>query len=187
MTHISRAKTGKKNERGFSVLEAMIASFIMLVGIGGLMALFVVAAAKNSGQGDQATRTTEYAQDKMEQLLALSYTDTSSTTVGSTTVPSGGVGLTDGGSVPPATAVAGYVDYIIPSSTSAPDGISATAAGALYTRQWSILTDTAVVNGTARNVKTITVVVKANFSADVGTSLASLAPSTTLIAVKEQY
>ena len=51
--HLLKAKTGKKRERGFSVLEAMIASFIMLIGIGGLMALFVVAAAKNAGQGDQ--------------------------------------------------------------------------------------------------------------------------------------
>jgi hypothetical protein len=172
----------------------MIASFVMLIGIGGLMALFVVAAAKNSGQGDQATRTTEYAQDKMEQLLALSWSpskmDTTSQVVGATTICSTctgyqtayGVGLSDGGSVTPSNQVVGYVDYI-----DGNENISGSTTGALYTRQWSIATDTTLVNGTARNVKTITVYVQANFSSDVGTKLNSLAPNTTLVAVKEEY
>jgi type II secretory pathway pseudopilin PulG len=188
MVHLLKAKTGKKHERGFSVLEVMIASFIMLIGIGGLMALFVVAAAKNSGQGDQATRTTEYAQDKMEQLLALNYSDTTSQVVGSTTICAtctgytSGVGLTAGGSVTPSAPVVSYVDYI-----DGNENITGSSTAAIYMREWSIVTDTAVVNGTARNIKTITVYVQANFSADVGANLASLAPNTTLIAVKEQY
>lgn len=185
--HLLKAKTGKKRERGFSVLEAMIASFIMLIGIGGLMALFVVAAAKNAGQGDQATRTTEYAQDKMEQLLALNYSDTTSQVVGSTTTANGctsGCGLTGVGSVNPSAPVVNYVDYI-----DSNENITGSSTGAMYMREWSIVTDTAPpLNGTLpRNIKTITVYVQANFSADVGTKLNSLAPNTTLIAVKEQY
>jgi Tfp pilus assembly protein PilV len=187
MTRILKIRIGKKDERGFTILEAMVASFIMLIGISGLMALFVVAAAKNAGKGDQATRTTEYAQDKMEQLLALSYNATTSGTVGSTTLPNSGVGLSPGGSVTPGSVVTGYVDYVNPAATSTTDGISTTATGAIYTRQWLIATDTSVVNGTVRNTKTITVAVTSNVSPDVGVNMASLAPSTTLIAMKEQY
>ncbi len=82
MRRMPRAKTGMKNERGFSILEAMIASMIMIIGVGGLMALFAVAAAKNAGQGNQATRCTEYAQDKVEQLMALQFGDEVGGTVG---------------------------------------------------------------------------------------------------------
>lgn len=183
MTKFLKANTGNKNERGFSLLEAMVASFIMLVGIGGLMALFTIAAAKNAGQGDQATRTTEYAQDKMEQLLALTYGDNNSQVAGPTTIPVGGTGYlagsgltSPGGGVDPANPVATYVDYVTSQGT-----ISTSATSALYIREWMIATDT------VRNVKTITVVVSAKFSADVGPGMKSLAPSTTLIAVKEPF
>lgn len=188
MTRILRAKSGMKNERGFSILEAMIACVIMIIGIAGLMALFMVAAAKNAGQGDQATRCTEYAQDKMEQLMALSYTptsmDTTSSVVGASTTPNGcsACGLTAGGSVSPAAPVANYVDYVNPNSATAtnPDGISGSSTGALYMREWSISDSGAG----ATNVKTITVYVQAKFTADVSQSLA---PTTTLVAYKGQY
>ena len=97
-------------------------------------------------------------------------------------IKTGGWGLKDGGTLFPVAATTDYVDYV--DSTGA---ISSTAAGALYMREWKIATDAALVNGIPRNVKTITVVVKAQFSADIGANLASLAPSTTLIAVKESY
>jgi hypothetical protein len=163
---------------------------IMLVGIGGLMALFVVAAAKNAGQGDQATRTTEYAQDKIEQLLALPFNDSTTLVVGSTTTPNGGtsVGLAGPGSVDPLNPSAGYVDYVDASGAIWPPTSGTTApAGTVYMRQWSVALDSTQLNGISRNVKTITVKVSATFSADVGANLASLKPSTTLIAVKASY
>jgi hypothetical protein len=183
----------RNNERGFSVLEAMIASMIMLVGIGGLMALLVVATARNAGQGNQATRCTEYAQDKMEQLMALSYADTTSQVVGSNTFCSTctgynstlGFGLggttantTYGAAGSGVTPVVGYVDYVNLNDTTNPDGISGTATGAQYIRQWSIQTNA------ANTVKTITVYVQTQFTADVSQSLA---PRTTLVAMKQQY
>lgn len=177
MRPMLRAKTGKKNEHGFSILEAMVASMIMIVGIGGLMALFAVAAAKNAGQGNQATRCTEYAQDKMEQLMALSYTDTTSQVVGSNTSPTGGVGLSAGGSVTPASPASNYVDYVNMSDTTHPDGISGTASGAQYMREW-------LISPPNNGVITLTVFVKAQFTAD---SSQGLAPSTTLVAMKQQY
>jgi prepilin-type N-terminal cleavage/methylation domain-containing protein len=59
----------QKRQRGFSLLETVVAAAVMLIGIGGAMSLFMVVAMKNASQGSQATRCTEYAQDKMEQLM----------------------------------------------------------------------------------------------------------------------
>jgi Tfp pilus assembly protein PilV len=174
MRQILRGTSGKKNERGFSVLEAMFAAIIMTVGIAGLMALFVVAAAKNAGQGDQATRTTEFAQDKMEQLLALNYNDAASQVAGATTTATGGAGLSQGGSLSVASPTVNYVDYVDSLGT-----VSSSATGARYIREWLISPPT-------QNVKTVTVTVTALFSADIGTNMHSLAPSTTLIAMKQQ-
>jgi Tfp pilus assembly protein PilV len=172
-----RAPKGKKNERGFSILEAVFASFIMIVGIGGLMALFTIAAVKNAGQGDQATRCTEYAQDKMEQLLALSYSDVASNVVGATTQSTGGVGLTTTSTcnLTPASPTTNYVDYV-----STGELVSGSSAGALYVREWC-------VQSNANNTKTITVTVTSLFTATLNTGLQSMFPSTTLIAVKESY
>ncbi len=70
----------RKRERGMSLLETLVAASVMLIGITGVMALFMVVAATNQGQGTQATRCTEYAQDKMEQLMALNFEDAASNT-----------------------------------------------------------------------------------------------------------
>ena len=54
----------------------------------------------------------ESARDKMEQLLALAYTDAVTNTVVFPAATSGGTGLAIGGSANPATPVAGYVDWM---------------------------------------------------------------------------
>ena len=106
-TRLSRGEQG-----GFTLLETMFATLILLVGVTGLMSLFVVAAVRNANNGDQATRTTEYAQDKMEQLLALTYSDTTSNVAGFPTTASGctGCGLSVGGSL--TTFTTDYSDYV---------------------------------------------------------------------------
>jgi len=81
----------------------------------GLMGLLGLSISTTENQGHLAARTTEYAQDKMEQLLTMSYGDsTSDSTVPlvSGQMPATGTGLTAGGSYDPAAPIEKYVDYL---------------------------------------------------------------------------
>src|SRR5439155_765167 len=73
-----------------------------------------VAMSTTESQGHLAARTAEYAQDKMEQLLALQYPDNSTDTSVFPAVvnPGVGTGLTPGGGLNPNLPVAGYSDYV---------------------------------------------------------------------------
>ena len=140
----------RNGQRGFTLIEMAIASFVLMIGIVGVMALLGVAVGLTAGTADQSTRIAEYGQDKMEQLLALEFSDAASDTSQYPTQSTGGSGLTAGGSVTVNTA--SYVDYgpdslgkFYSSSTN-----SNLAGIAFYTRRWSIVSTTA-------SVKTITV------------------------------
>lgn len=165
----------RNRQGGSSLIETIIATLILLLGIAPLMAVFGVAVSQNSGYVDIATRTEFNAQDKMEQLMALSFSDSSSSTTVYPTATAGGTGLGGNmaasstvGSVNPTAPVAGYVDYV-----TFQGALQTGAAGAAYKRQWSISTDA------SGNLKTITVLVTA-----VNWQGQGLAPSTTLVCMK---
>jgi hypothetical protein len=101
-----------RGEEGTSILEVVIASAILVTLMAGLMSLVGLAISTTENQGHLAARTTEYAQDKMEQLLALTYGDLSSDTRVFPAANSGGTGLAVGGSSNPDAPVALYVDYL---------------------------------------------------------------------------
>jgi type II secretory pathway pseudopilin PulG len=128
------------------MLEVLIATVILTVVATGLLGPFAISIGLNKSQGELATRTTEYCQDKMEQLLALNYIDTTSDTTQFPTASTGGTGLSDGGGINPNSPVANYVDYVASDGTLQ----GANSAGAFYKRVWQI--------STAGNLKTITVV-----------------------------
>jgi prepilin-type N-terminal cleavage/methylation domain-containing protein len=140
----------RTDQRGFTLIEMMIACVVLLVGIVGVLSAFGVAIVQTSTQGDQATRTAEYAQDKMEQLMALEYADSQSDATQPITAPTGGVGLTAGGST--STPTTGYADYVDNNGVAS----SAKPATVTYTREWTISEDTTL------KIKTITVKVTAN-------------------------
>ena len=184
----------RNHERGISMLETMIAAAVMLVGIGGMMSLFMVATVKNQSQGSQATRCTEYAQDKMEQLMALSWGDTCSDTTSvptkspippqscptfCTTATCTGLTANGGGTPPllPSNPVAGYVDYVTEGSGVGTEIYPTQQSSSVYIRQWSI-----VPVATSTYVKTITVTVTALGRVDMG-----VAPSTTLVSQKTNF
>jgi hypothetical protein len=97
---------------GTTIIEVVIASAILVTLMAGLMSLAGLAISTTENQGHLAARTTEYAQDKMEQLLALAYGDTVSDTTVFPATNSGGTGLAVGGSSNTTTPVAKYVDYL---------------------------------------------------------------------------
>ena len=63
------------------MIETAVACGLLLVTLAGLMTMGAVATMHTENQGHLAPRTTEYAQDKMEQLLGLAYGDITTDTV----------------------------------------------------------------------------------------------------------
>ena len=176
MTRAANKPGRWEHQRGISLIETMVAAFVLLIGCGATMSLFSVAVAQISTQGDVGTRVTQYAEEKMEQLLVLSFADSSTDTTVDPQQPTGGTGLGGVmagdetlGSTNPSAPLDGYVDYLDGSGER-----TAGPTGASYIRQWKIATNSSAT------LKTITVRVGAT------AQLASrgLPPNTTLVSGK---
>src|SRR5260370_4557676 len=91
----------RKSQAGFSLVETMIALGLLLLVSAGAMGVGAIALSTTENQGHLAARTAEYAQDKMEQLLAIPYGDICTHTTRFTAVFNCGVGtgLTAGGNL----------------------------------------------------------------------------------------
>ena len=138
----------RKLQTGMTFVETAVALGILLVVATGVMGLGATALTTTENQGHLAARTAEYAQDKMEQLLALRFCDSTSNTaptVGYITQNAGGTGLAGcnpatnpptpltGGGLNVNAPVAQYVDYLDASGNPVP------ANGAWqYIRVWQI-------------------------------------------------
>jgi type II secretory pathway pseudopilin PulG len=183
-------------ERGSSLIETLVAVAILIIVVAGVLPVFMLSTQTTYAQGDVATRVTEYAQDKMEQLVSLNkdniisdgFNDgTTDTTVfpaavnaldGTTsctgTSPNicglGGVMAANStvGSIPPTAPVTYFVDYLDTNGN-----LLTSSTGAYYTRQWQVSTDS------TGNLKTITVV-----ASSVSAGLKGGAVSMKLVAVK---
>ena len=153
---------------GFTLVETLIAIVILTAGLLALAQVltFTVMASKTHGQG--AAKATAAAQDKMEELINLDFTDTTTNLTVNPPYTSDGVGLTEGGSIPPTVPINGYVDYLDAS------GARTTSGNAVFTRQWQIIDDT-----TFTDLKKIIVTVTNNRNFKVGEN-----PSTTLVTEK---
>lgn len=147
-----------RGEQGTSLIEVLVASALLMTLMAGLMSMAGLAISTTENQGHLAARTTEYAQDKMEQLMALAYGDSTSDTRSFPAASSGGTGLAVGGSYNLDSPVALYVDYLdengnlcgtTGAACAAPSGTTA-PAGWFYKRAWQISQE-------ATNLKRITV------------------------------
>lgn len=125
-------------DAGFTLIETMVALLILLVVAAGVLPLGLIAMNATENQGHLLARTVEYAQDKLEQLMALSYNDSTSDTRKFPAVDVGGSGLTIGGSANPDAPVALYVDYLDASGTLVPSEGAAEPEGWHYKRVWSV-------------------------------------------------
>ena len=153
------------------MIEVAVASTILLVAMLGLLSMASLATVFTENHGHLEARTTEYAQDKMEQLLALAYTDAASNTVVFPAAIIGGTGLTLGGSANTAAPTDGYVDWL-GNDGGLLGGGTAPPAAWFYQRVWQITSP-------SPGIKRITVV------ATVRTSVGrALIPKSTLVAMK---
>jgi Prokaryotic N-terminal methylation motif len=137
----------RKSQTGLTLMETMVALTMMLIVATGVMGLAGVAVSTTETQGHLAARTAEYAQDKMEQLLALKFCDGISDTTKFPAVTSpAGTGLAGctnltaavptasaGGGLNPAAPTAGYVDYL-----DASGNLVGPTANWQYVRVWQI-------------------------------------------------
>ena len=138
-----------KTESGTTLIEVTVACAILLVVMSGLMGMSVVATSITENQGHLGARTTEYAVDKMEQMLELTYGDAQSNTTVFPSVNNGGTGLVFGGSSNPAAPVVGYTDYLDQSGnvlcTVASPCTATPPATWYYKRVWQISTPSATL------------------------------------------
>lgn len=127
-----------REEAGLSILETIIALSILMVVALGLLPLGVIATTNTENQGHLMARTTEYAQDKMEQLLALSFGDVTSDTRVFPATSTGGSGLAVGGNSNPDAPVEKYVDYLDIDGMLLTSTGSTAPANWFYKRVWSV-------------------------------------------------
>ncbi len=159
----------RKSQTGMSLVETMIALGLLLVVAAGVLSLGGIALATTENQGHLAARTAEYAQDKMEQLLALRYLDNSTDTTVFPAVVGPGLGLTPGGSLNPNAPVAGYADYL-----DTFGNVVGAGANWEYIRVWQ------VTENAALNLKTVSVLSRVR----AGVGQPQLLPQSTVVALK---
>ena len=143
LAKLSSTDNARRGERGFSLLEVLVASTIMAVALTTLAQLFVMSTNANMS-AKSTTYAAVLAQQKMEQLrglawgfdtLGLPVTDISTDI---TVVPeqvAGGTGLAPGGSL--GQNVRGYCDFVDKNGTSLGTGTTP-SVGAVYIRRWTI-------------------------------------------------
>jgi Tfp pilus assembly protein PilV len=126
-----------ESERGTTLIETAVATAILLVVMVGLLSMAALATTYTENHGHLEARTTEYAQDKMEQLLALAYSDAVSDTTVFPAATSGGAGLAIGGSTTTSAPVNQYVDWLAYDGTLLGGGTTQPATW-FYERVWQV-------------------------------------------------
>jgi type II secretory pathway pseudopilin PulG len=174
MRHRTEGPPCEGNDAGFSLLETIFALGILLIVAVGVLPLGVIAVTTTENQGHLMARSTEYAQDKLEQLLVLAFGDVTSDTRVFPATETGGSGLAEGGSSDPDAPVALYVDYLDIDGNVLASGGAAPPATWFYQRVWEIED----VSATLKRV-TVTATVKAAAAGGAG-----LIPRSTVAALK---
>lgn len=132
-------------ESGFSLIEVLAASVILVTGLIAVAQMFVVSTNANVS-ARRVTSTAILAQQKIEQLRGLTWgyddfglpiSDFTSNIAVSPPTPAGGLGLQSSPGDTLTTSTPGFVDYLDAYGAWVGTG-SAPPAGAIYVRRWSV-------------------------------------------------
>lgn len=164
---------GARASSGVTLIETMVAVVVALIGVFSLGTVIFVASATDKNQGSEATRATVYAQDKIENLLALNFNQcTQSSSSQPAACNTTGIsatswtqGLLAGGAISPVSPSCsssgvnvGYQDFLTSSGSQFLGTSCASVTGPIaYVRQWQIVDLTPFSGGP--NLKQITVAV----------------------------
>lgn len=133
-------------ESGFSLLEVLFATTILIVGVASLANLFAVSTKSNTSARSTTTAAL-LATQKMEQLrglqwgfdtLGLPLSDTTSDTTVVPENPTGGTGLSPSPSGTLGSNTVGYVDYLDANGVSLGGASTTPPTGAIFIRRWSV-------------------------------------------------
>ena len=175
--------TRLKSESGTTLIETAIAVGMLLVVMAGLLSMASLATQYTENHGHLEARTAEYAQDKMEQLLALTYGDATTDTTVFPATDTGGSGIAIGGNINlSATPTNQYVDWLAADGTQLGGGAAA-PGNWFYKRVWAVTCASAptvpCTDIPAAGVKMISV------TSTVRTSIGrTLIPRSTVVALK---
>ena len=148
------------SESGVTLIETLIAVLIAVVGVFSVGGLIFQGTVTNKNQGTEVTRATIYAQDKMEKLLSLNFSDCTQpassqpSSCNTTNINASGWtdGLLAGGAIGPSVqatcpssgASVGYIDFLdsngiqLPGSSGATSCSAITSSNISYVRMWQI-------------------------------------------------
>lgn len=162
------------DDGGFTLLETLVSLGILAVVAAGILPLAIVATKATENQGHLMARTTEYAQDKLEQLMALSWGDSVTDTRVFPSAATGGSGLAIGGSLNPAAPTNLYVDYLDINGNVVVGAAGEPPANWYYQRVWQVASP-------RTNLKRISVLAIVRTSAAGG---AGVIPQSTVVSLK---
>ena len=139
------AKSSFSSDRGFSLVETLVATTIMTVALASLAQLFLISTKANQS-ARLTTNASVLAQQKMEQLRALTWgfdviglplSDTTSDLTVVPEQPQGGPGLTPSPGGTLQNNYDGWVDFIDGRGQSLGGGTNA-PPNTVYVRRWSV-------------------------------------------------
>ncbi len=139
------AKSSFSNDRGFSLIETLVATTIMSVALASLAQLFLISTKSNQS-ARLTTVASVLAQQKMEQLRGLTWgfdmiglplSDTTSDLTVVPEQPQGGPGLTPSPDGALQSNADGYCDFLDGRGQSLGGGSTA-PPNTVYVRRWSV-------------------------------------------------
>ena len=181
----------RKSDQGVSLVETMIAVLISMFVMTALGGVVFTATVQNKNQGVEMSRVAVYAQDKIETLMNMDWSDCTQSTplTGCNTTGLTGsgwnTGLLAGGSLTYATACptsgasVGYIDYLDANGNQYTGADCSVVGTYAYQRQWEI-TDVITTAAGTPGLKRIDVYVWSKNAVNTGSSAPSVMLTTFL-------